>query len=318
MVQGAVVLLMTGVLKTYSPDWTQSGDALYYAAHSRHTAIGSALLAVPPGALRLASRGSLVVEIGVPLLLFSPIGTRRARALLAPLAMGFLVAIWLCLDVGILPLLEAVALLPFVPGEVFERIASRWARAPGTFAGVRPLTAPVRLPLGRLGTLACAVLLFDIVGYNLDSLPNHPLPSVVVLRPLAQRLGVNQWWPMFTAPSHTLDWVVVAGVSAAGEEMLSPLADGLPAAEDPRARAHSLYGYRWLKLFEGLLEEPNPARWQRIALVLCDAWTRSGAAARGERAVVLYAATQDVLPQYRYGGIQVRPLARERCAAGPR
>jgi hypothetical protein len=156
-----------------------------------------------------------------------------------PLAMAFLFTIWLTLDVGILPLLEGLALLVFLPGAAFERLA---VAAPSVFAPpawLRALAAPATLQLRLAGRITCLAILVDIVTLNLDSLSGRPLPSLVVLRPLASRAGLEQRWRTFTAPSHTVAWTAVVGETPEGQVILNGLADDLSMSEDPRARARS-------------------------------------------------------------------------------
>lgn len=51
------------------------------------------------------------------------------------------------------------------------------------------LTSQAHLRLGLQETLVCLVMLVEIAGYDIESIPGRPLPSIVVLRPIAQSLG---------------------------------------------------------------------------------------------------------------------------------
>lgn len=324
MVQVALVMLLTGVTKCSSPDWTSTGMATYYATHSRHTGLGSLLFLLPADAFRVLSFATLGIELAVPVLLFSPLGTERLRRVLLPVAMLLLWGVGLTLSVGILPFLEAVGLLVFMPGSVWTQLAGglsrsalreRIERAQHAFRDsrlLRALSVAPRLRIGKLSVVLCALLLIDIAGYSLESIPNRPLPSAVLLRPLAVRLGINQWWPMFSAPNHFTQWVLVAG-SVGGEQIaLNALADDTATSDDPRERSHSALGYRWLKLFETLLESRDAEALQRVASVLCTSWKAETSASARE--VTLFAATQAVEADYRYGPVALERLVTVQCA----
>jgi hypothetical protein len=323
LLQAALVMWMTGVLKAHSPDWAESGMATYYALHARHTALGAALLELPISVLRGLSFGTLALELSLPLLLFCPLWTARLRLWVTPVAQLFLVTIWLTLSVGMLPLLTAVALLPFLPAEALDglqlgrtsslRSSAGIARVRDALAANRVLawlSAPAPMQLRRATTLVFAVVLLDIVGYNVESLPGRPLPVLIVLRPVVERLGVRQSWPMFSAPSHSLHWAIAVGRSDRGETSLQHLTDDLEVHADPRARNHAPHGYRWLKLMESLLDSGDDAGFRRVGSVLCRGFRPPGG--RG-REVRLYTASQAIGPDYRYGTVELSPPLRVRC-----
>ena len=130
----------TAALKS-SPAWRTEGTALYYALHAGHiTRPFGEWLAQFPELLRVLTHGSLALEIGAPILLFSPIFTGPVRTFAVASVMGFHAGIFLTMDVGIFPWTSALAMTCFLPSWFWDSLLP-WlgARVP----------KPLRIPVAR-------------------------------------------------------------------------------------------------------------------------------------------------------------------------
>jgi predicted DCC family thiol-disulfide oxidoreductase YuxK len=138
MAQVALLYWFSALLKR-SPEWLTDGSAVYFALSLDQfsTSVGRLMLHFPH-LLRSLTYLTLAIELGGPLLLFSPIWSAAARAagilLLALLQLGLVV----CMHLGHFPLVALVALIPLVPTWMW---ASRGRPGGGREAAARrPLT----------------------------------------------------------------------------------------------------------------------------------------------------------------------------------
>lgn len=219
LVQVASLYLFTGLLKT-GDDW-RSGDAiavvLQYDWWARPTA--HFLLETFPGALHFGTWAVLVLEVLGGLLLFSPLATRALRIGLVYLVWLFQAGLGLSIRLGLMPWINAAAVLPFLPAawwDELERLFASPARRLGLVRGPaepRPGATPAGARRGPARGVdgAVALLLLYMVASNVASLSERlQLPGPLVW--VGDVLRIHQRWAMF-APDPPRDdgWYVIPG-----------------------------------------------------------------------------------------------------------
>ena len=126
LLQMPLIYLFTALLKE-SPEWRTEFTAVYYVlrfeSHARSLGLWIATWPLP--ILKFMSAATMFLEVFGPVLLFSPFFTRiiRPLALLAFLALQ--IAFGVSLNLGLFPWISMVALLPFVPTWLWEKLFAR-------------------------------------------------------------------------------------------------------------------------------------------------------------------------------------------------
>ncbi len=232
-----------------------------------------------PELMRWLTYSTLALELLGPLLLFLPVLTVPARCLLIPAFLVFQHSIRLTIELGVFPWICTVALLPFVPGAVWER-AGGWAR--GLVAEARD-AGPLH-PRGRLARAGWAAFLalwglvlvsnLGVVHRSL-SLPG-PLNELIAFPRLMQAWGM--YGPAPPKNSYGYAW---QGVRGDGRAL-----DLFEAGEGPEweraARLHR--DYRFKMYVDSLVRRGEPFQ-SRYVGWLCPRWN-AGAAEGGRIASV--------------------------------
>lgn len=221
-VQVVSVYAFTLILKSGGAWWPR-GTALYLALSNDAlaTGLGHALTAWP-SLLRVLTYAVLVIEAVAPLLLVAP----RARHRLAGAAAlaGLHLGIALFMRVGLFPLVSLVAVLPFLPPELWRGIGAAPHAGGASPRAARPLHA------------VCLICLAGVLVRDVGSVIPAARPPGPVLAALAAA-GLDHRWDMF-AP----------GPPSTHDEMLARLIDGDAARDVPLRPANA----RWRKYFEHL------------------------------------------------------------------
>lgn len=235
VLQVAAVYVAAGLAK-WNPMWL-SGEAVSYAlsVHDHGTTLGMQL-AQTPWLARLVTWLILAVElIGPALLLLLP--TSGMRAGLATVFIGFHLAVWVTMWVGLFAPVGIAAWLPLLPTSAWNRLAG----------GPTTATAP---RLGTPATLACAAsLMLATIGFlhGRGWLPTSVVPQA--LRQLIVAAALEQDWPMFGTIPRQEQWVYGAATLADGR-VVDLLRQGRPLERDRPAGGFSSLGtHRWHKFF---------------------------------------------------------------------
>ncbi|MGE0200430.1 MAG: hypothetical protein AB7P76_05620 [Candidatus Melainabacteria bacterium] len=263
------VLLMywvTVALKS-GPEWFPDGTALIYAFQADHIVMpgGAWLLSVSaPELLQLLTAGAWLLEWLAPVGLLMPWPwVRMTSVLLLMLLHG---GILLTLNVHWFPLVNIVALIPFIPTEVWDVFRF-------------PVPRPFRLRVAPslwlknawtgLALSACVLVLW----VNLASL------SPAVLFPgwassLARVCRLDQYWGMFAPhPMKKDGWYLIKGKRTDGAfvDVLSGRAF-LPADVPGRVRWQGTpyTRFRWQKYLEDLIQDGTPGQYQELVRYWCE------------------------------------------------
>jgi hypothetical protein len=257
LMQGFFVYFVTGYLKAGGNTWWD-GTAVYYALSLDHFArpLGERLLHYP-GLLRLLTHSVLLLEIGGPLLLFSPRWTDGCRLLVIGALIAFQTGLATTMSLGLFPWASTVLILAYLPGSCWDWIA-RLERQPAS-----PATAPARSGLQHAIAsfaeryVAAFFFLFLIL---LNARELAPLPGRIPGEAwLESTAFLDQKWGMFVTPGDAGLWAAVAGRSADGR-WIDLLRDGRALDLSRPEFPLGIYpNRRWATLFEAVSRHANVA-----------------------------------------------------------
>ena len=138
-VASAALLIQVGFLYWFAvasktdPSWRVDGMAVYYtlSIDLYATPVGQFLLNFPQ-LLQLMTRVTIWMEALGPTLAFSPIATPFIRSIVTLMFLAFhLVFLNVCLDLGAFHYVSAVAWIPFLPTELWDRLYRRLTQRGG-------------------------------------------------------------------------------------------------------------------------------------------------------------------------------------------
>ncbi len=272
--QTAYLFWFTVFLKT-SRDWWPDGTAVYYALHWNELATPASqlLLGLGPEFLRFMTLFVFVFEAAGPFLFFVPwrVGPVRtvALALFACVFVGFAVNFRL----GVWPFAGAAALLPFVPGWLWDHLGRRVRWDPSRLStairarlGARPLAWRTR----RATNALVAAALVYVTWWNVCTVTNKVrMPADVAV--VGDVLRLDQTWNMFApGPRHDGGWWVLVGQRAdGGEAFLLPEAAHV-GWERPSWPADVYASHRWRLYMWQLWFRARSAYRPYLARYLCD------------------------------------------------
>lgn len=279
VVQLALLYWCTALLKN-GPEWTRTGEALYYAFSLDQVLLpGGRLLYPYPALLRFLTFATYYTELLLPFALFVPVGVKWWRLLVVGVLLGFHLGISLTLYVGLFFIINMASVLGLLPPVALDWLTTRTARPLARVRGWCPpppawplpwrlrleCTRPPRAGAQRLrravGNTFVAVALAYVCWWNLD--------DVAVLRPAGGLMAgparwfgylfrVDQHWGMF-APAVFKDdgWYVLEGTTARGQ-VLDLNRGGAPVRYAKPASVVALFrNDRWRKYSENLLFVSN-------------------------------------------------------------
>jgi hypothetical protein len=279
VVQIALLYWCTALLKS-GPEWTTEGTALYYALSLDQVLLPLGRLLYPhPELLRYLTFGTWYLELGLPVLLFIPVGVKWWRLAFVGLTLLFHLGISLTLFVGLFWLINIISTLGLLPPPALNWLA--WhGQLPLQRLRAWRLPAwqlPWRLHLERRYDWSAGPrrllrasreglvlgLLAYVCWWNLDGLLNR---SPWLMREPARWLGylfrIDQHWGMFAPVVFKDDgWYIFEGTTKAGK-VLDLNRRGHPISyAKPRSVVALFRNDRWRKYSENYLFVSNA--WMR-------------------------------------------------------
>jgi hypothetical protein len=257
LLQLAVIYLFNAFAKS-GQTW-QDGTAVAHALGSATlvTELGAWFATAPDSVLHGLTRGTLLIEGGLPLLLLSPWCRRYTHALAAALIIALHGGILLALDVGSF----SVAMMSHVP-LLLHRHASE---------------ARVEIPPARKRrwqTLIVAALTYLMVarlGHDLVLFPDRPRPPLpAAINTVTAALGLWQAWMMFSPDPPGRDYVIVTDAVTRGGHHFDPWRRVASGRDEPYkalpasvVRAHAFTRYENALSGSGAHSKMHPffARW---------------------------------------------------------
>jgi hypothetical protein len=306
------LFVMTGLAKAADKSW-RAGDGVYFALTAEfYTTSVAHWLRELRWLMKPLTYAVLAYEILAPLAMLSPRGNAwiRIAFIASSIAMNFV--FWLCLRVGVFSWVTMVAVLVFIPTEVWTGAGGRAARWLAALPGVNGVRdglarrhrdrAPGPMPpwLRHTRTVALSALMVCMLSGNLSSKKLLGLKPPRWLGKLNTWIGLNQrGWPMFSPTARDHGWFVIAG-SLAGGGAVDLFDDGGPIDFDTRPELLSAEydSYRWRKYYMYIKRGGKRYR-ERLAQYHCEQWNASHTGPQQLRTVEIVYMQEGTLPDYR-------------------
>lgn len=266
-------LYFFGALLKRAPEWRETGTAVFNAVRGTYGTPLGAWLAQFEGLAHPLTAFVRYLEFLAPFLVFCPVFTVPLRlaalAALYLMHLGFL----LCLGVGQFPWVNFTALLLFIPGVAWDRLAGRW---PGLSILGRKLAGRRRHGLPERGSAVspaprrtaywsealAAVCLAVMLQANFHSIWPERFPFSGDLKDGLNHWNLSQYWRMFMTVRPSRYWYLVEATDRQGQTAyLLNAARPWRRSEAPANVNDSYANYRWRKFLTNLWFHRNdPAR----------------------------------------------------------
>ena len=131
LLQLCVMYWCTAAMK-HDPIWREDHTAVVRALNLDYLVrpVGAWMATLPAGLLAFVTVATLVLEFGVPLLLWSPIAVGPLRLIAVVLMIGMHVSFALCMDIGLFSQIAAAAWLAVLPPWFWDKLFARIRRNP--------------------------------------------------------------------------------------------------------------------------------------------------------------------------------------------
>jgi hypothetical protein len=295
MLQMPLVYFVAAFQKT-GADWRESFSAVYYALNDDFIAsrVGVWLGSAPMGLLKALTIGTLVLEAALPMLLFFPVATARARWAALAVAGVLQIGFALSFNIGLFPLISSVALLVFLPESAWTRLerAASWRRARDRLTArcaalPRSLRGAASLRRRPWLEVVCAAAIALTLWSNAAALDVAGMPRELVR--VTGTLRLAQGWKMFVQVRHRRGWYVAVGETETGREVDLSSGDTTTVHwDEPDLGSASFGGYRWRKYFGNLGERSMSKQHPAFARFLCRRWNAAHAGQDRIRSVRVY------------------------------
>ncbi len=322
LLQFAVVYLGAGITKT-GPEWRVDGTAILYVMNQSYWTMPlGEVLAGYPGLMRLLTFAAVAFEVVAPLLLFCPWATARVRTVMIPAFWIFQHSLGLTIQLGVFPWICSVAILPFVPTALWDRLARRTRGVPvlhalaaqplrpeaeaGGGAATGPTPAgPARVAQGAL------LLLVGLVFYSSVAMVEPRLVPGVVHRVLmVPRL--SQSWGVYAPGPGMIDYRFARTGSLAG---------GAEVDLDLRlrgarwARVNEIHrDYRFKIYVQAVQEKDIPPLRDRYGRWLCREWNAEATGSERLEHVRFHIEAWPILPEGGRGPLRTRLIVDQSCS----
>lgn len=237
------LMYFMAALHKNDPVWTEQGTALYYClSYDQFATDFGRYLSGFPSVLRPLTFLTLGLEFGVPLLLWMPWKRHHFRKAACVALLLLHLGIASTLHLGLMPLINMVALLGLWPGAIFGFFAGRIPpfRVPSVSLEGSCPNLELPLPVRGLLVLICVYIChLNYAVYN----------SVIVPKPIkyfGYIFRQQQEWKLFAPHPGVGDgWFVIEGTCVNGE-MVDLFQDGeKPSQEKPTSVASTFPNQRW-------------------------------------------------------------------------
>lgn len=281
LLQPVFVYVVAAVSKLQSDAWLE-GRAIYAVLHKPSYVHGIGhWLADQPWAWKPFDYATLVVEAGLPILLFFPWRTGTARTVAFFVNLLFQVGLALCLRISLFQPLSIAMLLVHLPPAFWDRW---WPAASGT------RTWTLR---ARAWDAVAAFHLVLVTIVNAGALDRAPHAVEGPFAYVVERLQLWQSWRVFANTDNTHQgWYVVWGTTAAGERIDLGTGASPPTFEQPADFSHRLPNLQWQTYWVYATRKGLGPALPLLADYSCNTW--NGQAPPARRAVDITITYMDV------------------------
>ena len=283
LIQIALVYFYTAILKT-GKEWHSEGSAIFYALNVDQYATPLALyLRQFPEFLKFLTHAVLNFEIIAPILLFSPIFTTFIRTVMAIGICAMIHCFGLCLTLGLFPWVCTVAMIPFLPTKICERISSIKSISKINIISQNYLSkiieklphCPVFVNVSKPVNYLAGLFLIYILCWNMWSLADkYKMPDQFYW--IGPVLRIDQKWDMFAPNPYKIDgWYVIPGQLFDGSE-IDLFRDSAPVTfEKPKLVSKLYKNMRWCGFFMKMWDLQDMTQCLRYAKTLCIDWNNT-------------------------------------------
>ena len=307
LIQIAIMYLFTAIAKFRNEEWT-NGYGIYLSLNEIQyaTPIGLYLTHLPDYILKVLSRSVVYFEFIGTILLFSYLPILRLITIICFIFMHIL--FFLCLDIGIFPLICIICLIPFLHGEILDKILDK-------LKFVNMERGSEYLYSGKSNNLFSLVMLVYIIFSNVDALyMKKYIPQN--LNWFGEILHINQSWYMFATPGTKGEWynlwyVIPARLKDGTEVDL--FKDGNPVTFEKPIIASYYFKDRHLKKF---LIAIGKSYWGYIPAYsnyLCYKWNKTHKTEKQAEYLDIYLMHEALLPNKQSTDINKRFYWRQYC-----
>ncbi len=304
-----MLYFVTGTLKANLPHW-RWGNGIYDALSADYfvTAFGQWLYG-HYYVLKLLSWGTLLLEIGGPLVFFIPPQRWRVRLGLVLAFIGFHLGISACMRIGMFSFVCVVAWLFVIPGAVFDRLS----RKPSS--DVEPAPAPPLRPRWAIHTVSVLFGYLVLAAMVSDRWP-HGRFRDAFLKPL-HTMDMQAAWGMFVKPRSHSGWLMAKATMAEGPPRDLLRGNASVSNEPPGLVIDMFANQRWRKMLTGLTKDNSKPRAERYLRWLCERHNRGNSPPPRLLALDLVYVKHEVGPRYQHGKVEQQTLASVRCPPLP-
>ena len=259
IVQLGIVYLFGALLKT-GPTWRTDYTAIYYALSiDQFTTPLAKILLHYPDILKPLTFFAWHLELLAPFLILTSAFSQSLRVAVVLTYMGFHIALGLCLELGLFPIIGALAWTVLLPDTFWQRLFRAAARLkpPVFVAALTARAAAWRLRPQSLGTrtpwplqVLAVFLLIYVVCWNIRStnFSRHVRWFPVTWNWIGEVVRLDQSWELFAPdPMMSHGWLVVRAVLKDGEVVDLKTQVSPVNWDPPPLISATYYNERWRK-----------------------------------------------------------------------
>ena len=316
IVQLGIVYLFGALLKT-GPTWRTDYTAIYYSLSiDQFTTPLAKVLLHYPEMLKSLTFFAWHLELFAPLLILASAFSRPLRIAVVLIYMGFHISLGLCLELGLFPIIGALAWTVLLPDLFWQRISRLSARVPhpqppalptaltartaGWRERLRPQSVSARTPW-PVQCLAVFMLAYVVLwNVRTTDFNRHSHWFPMTWNWIGEVVRMDQSWELFAPdPMMSHGWLVVPAVLADGTEVdLKTQASPVNWNPPPLISA-SYYNERWRKYLMNISDNSNQNQCFTYASYLGNRWNTEHSPEQRVKDVRIVLVRRIALPHYR-------------------